>query len=191
MRSCFQRQCLFIVMMLVGVTGFSQSKDGKIKHKTIIETDYSFKLFQSAKDEFNQSVRVINPADNYIGFRYTNAFFIKEDLSIGIGIGLEGAPVLEIPVVFDVRKYFGEKENRNYTVFNVGKTFNGYSEFKTWLGEIGFGRNYKIIKKISLNIGVHYQLTYLKKGIINNDDHRDWVRDFYTGSLAIKIGFIF
>jgi len=191
MRNFFQKVCLSFVMMLVVTTGFSQSKDRSDIHKMILEADFSFKLFQSAKDKSGRSVHVINPIDNFFCFRYTNAFFIKEDFSIGIGIGLDVAPVIEIPVVLDLRKYYGDGKNRSYAVVNVGKAFNGYSEFKTWLGEIGFGRNYKIGKKSSVNIGIHYQLTYLKEGRIRNDDHRDWVRDFYTGSLAIKTGFVF
>lgn len=169
----------------------AQNEKTKNIHKTIIDFDFSFKLRQSAKNEFDKDVDIKNDYDHFFGVRYTNVFFIKDDLSLGFGIGLETASVLEIPCVIDIRKYFGTTQNKSFLSLNVGKTYNGYSEFKTWLGEVGVGKNIKLGKKTSLNIGLNYQLTYLKSGTINNDDRRDWVKDFYTNTLAIKTGIMF
>ncbi|WP_321295300.1 hypothetical protein [Marinifilum fragile] len=169
----------------------AQTNNKKDIHQTIIELDFSFKLHQHARNKFNESVDIKNNIDNFMGVRYTNAFKLKKDLTLGFGLGLEIAPTIEIPVVIDVRKYFGQKTNKSYLNLNLGKTYNGYSEFKTWLSELGVGRNIKIGEKTSLNLSTNYQLTYLKKGEIRNDDHRDWVKNFFTSSLAIKIGLIF
>ncbi|MCY1632912.1 hypothetical protein [Marinifilum sp. D737] len=183
---------IFLFLLFDPKTICAQAENKKDIHQTIIEFDFSFKLHQHARNETNEEVSVINVVDNFFGVRYTNAFFIKKDLSIGLGIGLEMAPVTEFPIVLDIRKYFGEKINKNYMVFNVGQAYSGYSGFGTWLGELGFGRNIKLGKKSTLNISTNYQLTYLKWGKVNETNSSSrWVKNFYTNSLAIKVGLMF
>ncbi|WP_421920481.1 hypothetical protein [Marinifilum sp.] len=147
-----------------------------------------------AKNKQGNSVHVINTPENFFGFRYTNAWFVTNNLSVGFGIGLELAPVTEWPVVLDVRKYFGDKANRNYLVFNAGKAMDGYNGMETLLGELGYGRNIKLGKKTSLNLSLNYQLTYLKDGEVKKTreiHNRNRVRDFYTHSLGVKLGLMF
>lgn len=181
------KKLLLLLLFFLSFCHFSYSQKAKKIHHTIFEFDFTCNLYQKAQNNQSEKVDVINKVDNFIGFRYVNSFFIKEDLSIGLGIGLEIAPVAEFPIVLDIRKYF----KTNYVVFNIGKTYSGYNEFGTFLGEIGFGKKLKISKKLNMNLSVNYQLTYLDSGeVYDTNPYQRWVKDFYTHTLAFKIGII-
>ncbi|NOU61062.1 hypothetical protein [Marinifilum caeruleilacunae] len=184
------RTTLILLLLCLSSWVYSQSEEYDF-HKIIIEPDFTFKLHQYALDNSGKEFKVINKADHFFAMRITNAFFINENFSVGFGIGLEMAPVTEFPVVIDLRNYFGKGENRNYLSLNFGKAFHGYSNFKTWLGEIGGGRSFTLSKKSSLNISVNYQFTYLNSDFIRHDGRKKWVKELYTGSLALKVGIMF
>ncbi|WP_294966504.1 hypothetical protein [Sulfurimonas sp.] len=185
---------ILILLLLLPCFLFSQEKEKYDWHKTIIEFDYGFGIHQSAKDYHSttESSANVYKENNFINFRYTNAFFVKSDLSLGLSLGFEIAPVIEIPLTLDIRKYFGTNKNRNYLSLNLGKAFYKSAEFNTWLGELGFGRNFKLGKKSSLNTSFSYQLTYLKEGSVKvSEDDRSWVKDFYMHSLSFRLGIMF
>ena len=176
---------LLLITFLVSFYSLGQNKKEKDIHKTILEFDFTFNLYQQAKSRQNSNVDMINVPNNFFGFRYVNSFFVRKDLAIGFGIGLEMAPVKEFPVVLDIRKYFNER--KSYVVFNIGKAYNGFNEFKTLLGEVGFGKSFKLGKKNFFNLSANYQLTYLKEGRVETNVESRWVTDFYTHTIAFKI----
>lgn len=184
---------ILIPLLLLPCLLFSQEKEKYDWHKTIIEFDYGLGIHQSAKDYPTSTENVnVHEEDNFVNFRYTNAFFVKSDLSLGLSLGFENAPVSEVPLTLDIRKYFGTAKNKNYLSLNLGKAFNKKTDFDTWLGELGFGRNFKLGKKSSFNTSFSYQLTYLKEGSVKiSENDRNWVKNFNMHSLSFRMGIMF
>lgn len=181
------RILLIALSLLISISSFGQKKEYDF-HKTIIEIGASHEISQTAKDP--NGIRLKYDSQPGVNLKYTNAFFVKPDLSIGLALGLETGPVSEIPVTLNARKYFN---NKYFLSSDLGKTFYASADFKTWLFEFGGGRLFKLGKKSNLSVSANYQFTYLNNAYIEDKFfHADKYADYFImHSAEIRVGIHF
>jgi hypothetical protein len=181
-----------IVLICVSSILYSQNTKKRDVHKTIIEIDYGFELGYSGKNINGEKISKRGKfTRGGVNLKYTNSFFVTDNLSFGLAVGIETGPISELPVTINVRKYFNEQ--KSFVSFDIGKAFYRSAKFKTWLSEVGVGKRLKISEQSNLNFGAYYKLTYLNNGVTQKNffegiNHADY---FFMHSLSLRVGIEF
>lgn len=121
-----------------------------------------------------------------------NGFFISPNLSLGVGIGLDGYQNPDIntaPLYVDLRTYLLKGKNSPFLVIDYGWLLKFGNEFKKGnMVKIGVGWKFPISKKICMIADV----SFMAKGIsLTNDSYTESRHIVDVKGSGVNFGFIF
>lgn len=194
---------LFCVLFIISASISAQNLF-EVKKKRFFSLTELGALYGVGKKNVNSDI-IHGSYGDYRGYtgrlRTMAGYFIKENLSVGLGIGLDGFHEPDnntMPFFGDLRYYAKKRANTPYAMFNYGIFLKRNDSFKNGnFYELGIGYRLKLGKKNFAFLATSFNSSKIKNGIMysvfNGETNTSTYNfaDIRINSISSTVGFMF